>query len=55
MSAGESKKEFRTLDAIGRLFWIVDQKHPTHLTATAKVKDEFYEAEFGDTPPEVCR
>ena len=36
ISAGESNKEFRTLDAIERLFSIVDQKHPTHLKATAK-------------------
>src|SRR5258708_23122669 len=32
------KKEVRALGAMERLFWLMDQKHPTHLTVTAEVK-----------------
>src|SRR5258707_2398179 len=38
MSATESKKEVRALGAMERLFWLMDQKHPAHLTVTAEVK-----------------
>jgi hypothetical protein len=32
------KKEVRALGAMERLFWLMDQKHPAHLTVTAEVK-----------------
>jgi NRPS condensation-like uncharacterized protein len=38
MPAVESKKEVRALGAMERLFWLMDQKHPAHLTVTAEVK-----------------
>jgi NRPS condensation-like uncharacterized protein len=38
MSTIESKKEVRALGARERLFWLMDQKHPTHLTVTAEVR-----------------
>ena len=38
VSASKSKKEVRALGARERLFWLMDQKHPTHLTVTAEVK-----------------
>jgi hypothetical protein len=38
MPAAKSKKEVRTLGARERLFWLMDQKHPAHLTVTAEVK-----------------
>jgi hypothetical protein len=37
VSASKSKKEVRALGARERLFWLMDQKHPTHLTVTAEV------------------
>ena len=39
MPVTKSKKEVRALGARERLFWLMDQKHPTHLTVTAEVKD----------------
>jgi hypothetical protein len=38
MTATNSKKEIRTLGAMERLFWFMDQNHPAHLTVTAEVK-----------------
>jgi NRPS condensation-like uncharacterized protein len=38
MSATRSKKEVRALGARERMFWLMDQKHPVHLTVTAEVK-----------------
>jgi len=38
MSATKSKKEVRALGAMERLFWLMDQNHPAHLTVTAEVK-----------------
>jgi NRPS condensation-like uncharacterized protein len=38
MSATKSNKEVRGLGAMERLFWLMDQKHPAHLTVTAEVK-----------------
>jgi NRPS condensation-like uncharacterized protein len=38
MPATKSKKKVRALGARERLFWLMDQKHPTHLTVTAEVK-----------------
>jgi NRPS condensation-like uncharacterized protein len=38
MSATKSKKKVRELGAMERLFWLMDQKHPAHLTVTAEVK-----------------
>jgi hypothetical protein len=32
------KKEVRTLGAREHIFWLMDQKHPVHLTVTAEVK-----------------
>jgi hypothetical protein len=37
MPASKSKKEVRALGAMERLFWLMDQKHPAHLTVTAEV------------------
>jgi hypothetical protein len=37
MPATKSKKEVRALDTMERLFWLMDQKHPAHLTVTAEV------------------
>ena len=36
--ATKSKTEVRALGARERLFWLMDQKHPAHLTVTAEVK-----------------
>jgi hypothetical protein len=36
MSATESKKKVRALSAMERLFWLMDQNHPTHLTVTLR-------------------
>jgi NRPS condensation-like uncharacterized protein len=38
MPATKSKKEVRPLGAMERLFWLMDQNHPAHLTVTAEVK-----------------
>jgi NRPS condensation-like uncharacterized protein len=38
MPATRSKKEVRELGAMERLFWLMDQNHPAHLTVTAEVK-----------------
>jgi hypothetical protein len=38
MSATKSNKEVRALGAMERLFWLMDQNHPAHLTVTAEVK-----------------
>jgi hypothetical protein len=38
MPTTKSKKEVRALGAMERLFWLMDQKHPAHLTVTAEVK-----------------
>jgi Condensation domain len=38
VSATESKKKVRALSAMERLFWLMDQNHPTHFTVTAEVK-----------------
>jgi hypothetical protein len=38
MSTIESKKEVQALGVRERLFWLIDQKHPTHLTVTAEVR-----------------
>jgi hypothetical protein len=38
MRATKSKNEVRELGAMERLFWLMDQKHPAHLTVTAEVK-----------------
>jgi NRPS condensation-like uncharacterized protein len=37
-SATESNEEVRALGAMERLFWLMDQNHPAHLTVTAEVK-----------------
>ena len=37
MPAMESKTEFRALGAREHMFWLMDQKHPVHLTVTAEV------------------
>ena len=37
MPGTKSKKEVRALGAMERLFWLMDQKHPAHLTVTAEV------------------
>jgi hypothetical protein len=34
----ESKTEIRALGAREHMFWLMDQKHPVHLTVTAEVK-----------------
>jgi NRPS condensation-like uncharacterized protein len=38
MPAIESKTEVRALGAREHMFWLMDQKHPVHLTVTAEVK-----------------
>jgi Condensation domain len=38
MPASKLKKEVRALGAMERLFWLMDQNHPAHLTVTAEVK-----------------
>src|SRR6202021_3415692 len=38
MPAIESKTEVRALGAREEMFWLMDQKHPVHLTVTAEVK-----------------
>src|SRR3984893_1598192 len=38
MPATKSKKEVRALGAMEHLFWLMDQKHPAHLTVTAEVR-----------------
>ena len=38
MPATKSKTEVRSLGAMERLFWLMDQNHPVHLTVTAEVK-----------------
>jgi NRPS condensation-like uncharacterized protein len=38
MPAIESKTEIRALGAREHMFWLMDQKHPVHLTVTAEVK-----------------
>jgi hypothetical protein len=38
MPTTKSRKEVRALGARERLFWLMDQKHPAHLTVTAEVK-----------------
>jgi NRPS condensation-like uncharacterized protein len=38
MPAIESKTELRALGAREQMFWLMDQKHPVHLTVTAEVK-----------------
>jgi NRPS condensation-like uncharacterized protein len=38
MPATKSKREVRALGAMERLFWLMDQNHPAHLTVTAEVK-----------------
>ena len=38
MPAIESKTEVRALGAREQMFWLMDQKHPVHLTVTAEVK-----------------
>jgi NRPS condensation-like uncharacterized protein len=38
MPATKSKKEVRALGAMERLFWLMDQNHPAHLTVTAEVQ-----------------
>ena len=38
MLATESKKEVRALGAREQMFWLMNQKHPVHLTVTAEVK-----------------
>src|ERR1700738_1253463 len=38
MPVTKSKKEVRALGAMERLFWLMDQNHPAHLTVTAEVK-----------------
>jgi NRPS condensation-like uncharacterized protein len=38
MPAIESKAEVRALGAREHMFWLMDQKHPVHLTVTAEVK-----------------
>ena len=38
MPATKSNKEVRPLGAMERLFWLMDQNHPAHLTVTAEVK-----------------
>src|SRR5258708_22860517 len=37
-TATKSKSEVRVLGARERLFWLMDQKHPAHLTVTAEIK-----------------
>src|SRR6202453_3494408 len=38
MTATKSNEEVRALGAMERLFWLMDQNHPAHLTVTAEVK-----------------
>jgi hypothetical protein len=38
MLATKSKVEVRALGAKEHLFWLMNQKHPVHLTVTAEVK-----------------
>src|ERR1700730_14464646 len=38
MLATESKKDVRALGAREQMFWLMNQKHPVHLTVTAEVK-----------------
>ncbi|HTF72331.1 MAG TPA: condensation domain-containing protein [Edaphobacter sp.] len=38
MPATKSMKEVRALGAMEHLYWLMDQKHPAHLTVTAEVK-----------------
>ena len=38
MPATKSKTEVRALGAREQMFWLMDQKHPVHLTVTAEVK-----------------
>jgi hypothetical protein len=38
MQTIESKTEVRALGAREHMFWLMNQKHPVHLTVTAEVK-----------------
>ncbi|HTF63741.1 MAG TPA: condensation domain-containing protein [Edaphobacter sp.] len=38
MPTTKSKNQVRAMGAMERLFWLMDQKHPAHLTVTAEVK-----------------
>jgi NRPS condensation-like uncharacterized protein len=40
LPANKSKKEVRALGAKEHLFWLMNQKHPVHLTVTAEVKGD---------------
>jgi hypothetical protein len=55
MSATKSKKEVRALGAMERLFWLMDQKHPAHLTVTAEVNGITKVQSWRDALDEVQR
>jgi NRPS condensation-like uncharacterized protein len=55
MSATKSKKEVRALGAMERLFWLMDQNHPAHLTVTAEVKGFTNVQSWRDALDEVQR
>src|SRR6266481_1561225 len=55
MPATKSKKEVRALGARERLFWLMDQKHPVHLTVTAEVKGFTNVQNWRDALDEVQR
>ena len=53
--ATKSKKEVRALGAMERLFWLMDQKHPAHLTVTAEVNGITKVQSWRDALDEVQR
>jgi hypothetical protein len=55
MSATNSKREVRALGAMERLFWLMDQKHPAHLTVTAEVQGFTTVQNWRDALDEVQR
>jgi len=55
VSATQSKKEVRALDAKEHMFWLMDQKHPVHLTVTAEVKGITKVQNWRDALDEVQR
>src|SRR5258708_39365357 len=55
MPATRSKKEVRALGPMERLFWLMDQKHPAHLTVTAEVNGITKVQSWRDALDEVQR
>jgi hypothetical protein len=55
MPATKSNEEIRALGAMERLFWLIDQNHPAHLTVTAEVKGFTNVQSWRDALDEVQR